>query len=401
MGCFNADDVTWSPLNGSSTAASSSSSSAATSKWSLLSDSMVNIPSARIGHTAVWNDTAMLVWGGVASGGTALGDGASYNPTTNSWSVITTTNAPTARSAHTAVWATWGAGGLTKAMIVWGGSSTSCTGSVCNTGARYDSAVDSWTATATLSVPLARRNHTAIYNGTNMIVWGGRDGGTTAYNSGGKYTPSSDAWTGTDTTDPDLPVARYEHAAVWSGTYMIIWGGNNGAATPTFFSNGALYDSSGNVWLPMTSTTLEARAGHSSVWTGTEMFVGGGYSISGGTTTYYRNGGAFNPSGAGAWGTYPAPPASFSARAYHTAIWDSLSARMIIWGGVDGSAVYQDGAILNPSTTTWSWNAADTSDAPVARAQHTAVWAGDKMIVFGGRNFGDTTRYGNGGYYMP
>src|SRR6185503_21041609 len=32
-----------------------------------------------------------------------------------------------------------------------------------------------WTATATLNAPLARRSHTAVWTGSEMIIWGGQD----------------------------------------------------------------------------------------------------------------------------------------------------------------------------------------------------------------------------------
>jgi len=53
-------------------------------------------------------------------------------------------------------------------MIVWGGS----VGYLVNTGGRYDPANNSWTATATSGAPTARVYHTAVWTGTEMIVWG-------------------------------------------------------------------------------------------------------------------------------------------------------------------------------------------------------------------------------------
>jgi hypothetical protein len=65
-------------------------------------------------------------------------------------------------------------------MIVWGGSGYG----VGNTGGRYDPAGDSWDATSTeLGVPRGRDGHSAVWSGTEMIVWGGR----WQLNSGGLY----------------------------------------------------------------------------------------------------------------------------------------------------------------------------------------------------------------------
>jgi hypothetical protein len=74
---------------------------------------------------------------------------------------------------------------------------------------------DTWTATA--GAPAVRGGHTAVWTGTEMIVWG--DSGDT---SGGRYNPSTDTWAATSTTN--APEARSGHTAVWTGNEMIVWG---------------------------------------------------------------------------------------------------------------------------------------------------------------------------------
>ena len=56
-----------------------------------------------------------------------------------------------------------------------------------------------------------------------MIVWGGYVGGIGVSNTGGRYNPSTDSWTATSTTN--APAARDFHTAVWTGSEMIVWGG--------------------------------------------------------------------------------------------------------------------------------------------------------------------------------
>jgi N-acetylneuraminic acid mutarotase len=56
----------------------------------------------------------MIIWGGQYGSGSLFGDGGRYNPAGNSWMAVATTGAPTARVQHTAVWT----GGE---MIIWGG----------------------------------------------------------------------------------------------------------------------------------------------------------------------------------------------------------------------------------------------------------------------------------------
>jgi hypothetical protein len=72
-------------------------------------------PSARAGHTAVWTGSRMIVWGGTGiSAGGFLNDGGQYDPVADTWMATTTTGAPSARVGHTAVW-------TGSRMIVWGG----------------------------------------------------------------------------------------------------------------------------------------------------------------------------------------------------------------------------------------------------------------------------------------
>ena len=133
----------------------------------------------------------------------------------DTWTATSTTNAPAARYAHTAVW-------TGSEMIVWGGGDGT---NFLNTGGRYDPATDSWTATSTANAPEARALHTGVWTGSEMIIWGGGSGGD--FNTGGKYNPGTDTWTATSTTN--APTARDSHTAVWTGSEMIVWGGGNGA----------------------------------------------------------------------------------------------------------------------------------------------------------------------------
>ncbi len=59
--------------------------------------------------------------------------------------------------------------------------------------------IDAWAATSTVNAPTAREFHTAIWTGSEMIVWGGLAGGYS--NSGGRYNPATDSWTPTSTID--------------------------------------------------------------------------------------------------------------------------------------------------------------------------------------------------------
>ena len=50
-----------------------------------------------------------------------------------------------------------------------------------------------------------------------MIVWG-----CNYFNTGGGTTPSTETWTPT-ATGVNCPSGRRDHTAVWTGTEMIVW----------------------------------------------------------------------------------------------------------------------------------------------------------------------------------
>jgi hypothetical protein len=77
---------------------------------------------------------------------------------------------------------------------------------------------DTWTPTSTTNAPAARDFHTAVWTGSEMIVWGGYNGGF--LNTGGRYDPATDSWTVTSSTN--APTARNAHTAVWTGSEMIV-----------------------------------------------------------------------------------------------------------------------------------------------------------------------------------
>ena len=147
---------------------------------------------ARWLHTAVWTGAEMVVWGGFDV--STLSSGGRYQPATGSWTPTSPgVNAPSQRCSHTAVW-------TGTEVIVWGGNSDCfAPSSNVNTGGRYNPATDSWTSTSTgAGVPTKRSTHLAVWTGTDMIVWGGQQSGS-AVNTGGRYRPSTDSWTPTST----------------------------------------------------------------------------------------------------------------------------------------------------------------------------------------------------------
>ena len=312
-----------------------------TDSWTATSIS--NAPSVRVNHTAVWSGTEMIVWGGVDDTIQFFNTGGRYNPVTNSWTATTTTNAPDGRSSHTAVW-------TGSEMIVWGGQNGAVT-TFLNTGGRYNPVSDSWTTTSTANAPVARTLHTAVWTGSEMIIWSGL-GNSFNLNSGGRYNPGTDNWTATSVTN--APSGRFLATAVWTDAEIIVWGG----ADPNYLNTGGRYTPGTDTWVATSTTNApDAREQHTAVWTGNEMVVWGGVAF----PTYFNTGGRYNP-GTDSW-TATSTTNAPSPRRDHTAVW--TSSEMIAWGGTDDSTSFNTGGRYCAQSTT-------PTPAPTARPTATA-----------------------------
>ena len=289
------------------------------------------------------------------------------------WGATSTTNAPSARAYHTAIW-------TGSEMIVWGGGDGST--NYLSTGGKYNPSTDSWTDTSIANAPSARLRHTAVWTGSEMIIWGG-GGANGPANTGGKYNPSTDSWVATTTAN--APASRSLHTAVWTGSEMIVWGGGQSGGN---FSTGGRYNPTTDSWTATNSSSApEARVTHTAVWTGNEMIIWGGASDNG----YLNSGGRYNPA-TDSWlatNTTNAP----SARNSHTAVW--AGNQMVVWGG--GPDYFNTGGRYNPGTD--NWVTTSTTNAPPGREFHTAIWTPSDMIVWGGINNG--SRVNTGGRYNP
>jgi N-acetylneuraminic acid mutarotase len=340
----------------------------------------VSAPDARFDHTAIWTGSEMIVWGGFNNSPPYfLNTGGKYNPATDSWVATSTAKAPAPRDFHAAVW-------TGAEMIVWGGYND---GNDLNTGGRYNPTTDSWAATSVVNVPQGREQFSAVWTGSEMIVWGGLGCGSNCrLNTGGRYNSITDSWTATSTIN--VPEARWYNSAVWTGTEMVVWGGTN---QTIYLNTGGKYDPLDNSWSDTTTTNAPlGRVGHSTIWSGSEMNVWAGTDS---TFSDTNTGGRYDPA-ADSWmaiSTANAP----SARDSHTAVW--TGSEMIVWGGIFCCPAidFNTGGKYSPATN--SWTASSTADAPSARYFHTAVWTGSEMVVWGGYNYENQVFFNTGGRY--
>ncbi len=342
------------------------------------------VPSPRSSHTAVWCGSELIFFGGEDAVPTTYGDGYKYNPTNHRWTAISTYGAPVPRKNHKGVW-------TDKEMIVWGGDDynmTTGSGSFKITGGRYTPSLDKWQPMSTTGAPSGRRFHSVVWTGTELIVFGGQNA-STIFGDGGRYNPAADVWNPLPAAG--APGPRIFHSAVWTGAEMIIWGGENAAG---WLSDGAKYNPSTNSWSPVPSPagvlSVPSRGRCATVWTGSRMIVWGGVGAT--TQTYILGDGAkYNPSN-NSWSAI-ATAGGPGPRYFPESAWTGST--MIVWGGHNGSQMVNGGAIYHDASNTWSTLAQNGEPSP--RWWPSVTWTGTKFVVWGG--FDNVNYFSDGAMY--
>ncbi len=286
------------------------------------------VPSARQGHSAVWDtlNSRMLIFGGADEVAAFYNDLYAYTPATNTWASVTPSGAPPSqRREHAAVWDPVG-----NRMFVFGGEDS--IPNRLNNLYSYTFSSNTWAlVTPSGTPPSVRLDATAVWDPVNnrMLVFGGSLVGNVMAQDFYSYTPSTNAWASVPLIGTP-PTARAAAAMVWDpqNSRFILFGGNIGSGS---YSNQLYYyDPSTNIWSQPSIT-----------------------------------------------GSLP------SAREDHLAVWDTLGNRMLMFGGWNGSTFFQDLWSFSPSTNTWTQLPNNTT-LPQPRDEHAGVWDGSKMIMFGG-----------------
>jgi len=272
--------------------------------------SVKNAPTARSLHTAIWTGRELIIWGGWNDNMENLNTGARYDPLADTWRPVKTAGAPKPRSVHAAVW-------TGKEMLVWGGSGF---GEELNDGGRYDPATDTWKPMSLVGAPHARTWFTAVWTGQEMIVWGGSYivcsdwlNCESRYPADlGRYNPCTDTWK--TATISAAPTPRADCTALWDGKEMLVWGGHNGSRGENLLNSGGRFDPVLGRWTAMSTKHAPApRYEHVSLWTGREMLIWGG-------NHYGNTGGRYRP-GTDTWlvaATNRAPAAAYGGDAVWT-----------------------------------------------------------------------------------
>ena len=291
--------------------------------------------------------------------------------------------------------------------IVWGGA-TKAAPALDGRGARYDPLRGRWQRVA--PAPIAPRAfHSAVWTGARMIVWGGTGAPYLPGHKrrlladGAAYDPRRDRWRAIP-TGPLRP--RSGQVAVWTGSRMIVWGGEVAGrhrSAGLLARDGASYDPARRTWRPIAGAPLRWMPGTHAFWTGEQMVVWNGARAA-----------AFRPADRrwepNRWIRWPDPPAGVR-RPGTEAAW--TGEELLVWGGPpagcrSGECVPRDdrgmpveplvGAALDPRTGRWR----PLPAVPLApRDRHVAVGlGGGRAFVWGGCCRG-SRQLADGAVYRP
>ena len=213
-----------------------------TGEWQRTSELLTTAattPDTRSSPSIVWDGSDLIVFGGYEAQSRPQNDGGRYRPASDIWETLYASWWDSARMSyphllglggHSAIW-------TGEQMLIWGGEyAASPLPAPINRGWTYSPASDTWqimgpaptvddsyNLIADAAAPQGRSGHSAVWTGTQMLIWGGIDATGQPLSDGGRYDPSSDSWQPSSVVD--APAASAVAKAVWTDSTMLVWNG--------------------------------------------------------------------------------------------------------------------------------------------------------------------------------
>ena len=288
----------------------------AANNWHLGNIGDYQNESAPTNNNIAWfNGTELFVFQRVSSASTSSGSLVVavniYNPATDKWTIKQVIDASVAGILvdviynGTIVW-------TGSEFLLWGGGRVpyNCGAGFCsysylsNKGLKYNPATNVWTTMPVTNAPVARYYHKAVWTGTEMIVWGGKDRLQDSLhsfqNTGGKYNPTTNTWT--PLSIPPSFAGRQDFTMTYIGSNkVIIWGGKavepktrtitlqcaSGPLSVYYYdsirnySDGIIYNTINNTWTTMNNSGApSARYAATAEWYVDRLIIAGGTNTS-------------------------------------------------------------------------------------------------------------------------
>jgi hypothetical protein len=245
--------------------------------------------------------------------------------------------------------------------------------------------------TATGSLTVARRGHTATLLGSGKVLIAGGNGSANGLASAELYDPAS----GTFSPTGSMTVARWSHTATLLNNGKVLMAGGWNVSG----SLAELYDPASGTFSPTGSMTV-ARWSHTATLlnNGKVLIAGGEFYNSGGSVASLASAELYDPTA----GTFTAASDMTLARTDHTAT--LLPSGMVLVAGGDGGNgenAVASAELYDPTAGTFS----ATGNMTMARWSHTATLLGNgKVLIAGGAGGGANTigpAYGTAELYNP
>ena len=232
----------------------------------------------------VWTGREAIGWGGGCCGD-ARADGAAYNPATRRFRKLS--RSPLAPSqSPLGVW-----NGRELLIFVSGFDPEGKPWPArFARAAAYDPSKNTWRRIAALPVAGPRLAGSAVWDGREVLVAAAGARARSAF----AFAPATNRWRRL----APLPAGRVGATAVWTGTRLFLWGGQNASASANL-PGGLAYDPRVNSWTSLRAAPLRARTDAIVAWTGKGLVVWGGeIGTPAGTRiapTFPRDGAIFTP----------------------------------------------------------------------------------------------------------
>jgi hypothetical protein len=193
---------------------------------------------------------------------------------------------------------------------------------------------------------------------------------------------------------PPAPIQPRSDASVaWTGKELVVWGGVVVGHTAIPKGDGAAFDPASNQWRGIASPErVDSRWHAVTLWTGTEMLVVGGEGLD--SNALPSTDGAYDPS-TDRWRLLSPRPAGLGGSS--TGRWDGHEALVLAgaWDGQEALFVSSNRSAVAYEPTTDRWRSLPSLPEPPGRvlAAITPVWTGERLLVW--TEWSHTTSVGN------